>query len=185
MICDTFITRIRRFYRCLNGATAIEFAFFSIPFTFLLIGIVEISMLSAAGTLLQGSTDDAARLIRTGQAQNSGDPQAAFEDMLCEKVSLLINCDGLIYEAISIDENTAGFGDLSANMDLVAPSFDEDGQLEASGFDTGDENSLVIIRVAYNYPLITPFVGPFLSDDNDNTKLLLSTAIIQNEPYDF
>jgi Flp pilus assembly protein TadG len=176
---------IKTFHNNNDGATAVEFGFFAIPFVFLLIGMVEVGMLSTAGTLLQGGTDDAARLIRTGQAQSSGDPQAAFEDLLCEKVELLINCDDLVFEAIAIDSSANGFGGIADDMSLVDPTFDGDGNLDPSGFDSGSHSSLVIVRVAYNYPLMTPFVGPFLADNTNNTKLLMATAIIQNEPYDF
>jgi Flp pilus assembly protein TadG len=175
----------KKFHHNSDGATAVEFGLFAIPFVFLLIGMVEVGMLSTAGTLLQGGTDDAARLIRTGQAQNSGDAQAAFEDLLCEKVELLINCDDLVFEAIAIDSSDTGFGGIADDMTIVDPVFDADGNLQPSGFDSGSHNSLVIIRVAYNYPLMTPFVGPFLADGANNTKLLMATAIIQNEPYDF
>lgn len=177
-----FFTRIKHDQ---DGATAVEFALFAIPFIFLLIGMVEVGMLSTAGTLLQGGTDDAARLIRTGQAQNSGDPQAAFEDLLCDRVDLIINCNNLVYEAIAIDSSSTGFSGIADDMSLVNPTFDADGNLDPSGFDSGSHNSLVIVRVAYNYPLMTPFVGPFLADNTNNTKLLMATAIIQNEPYDF
>jgi len=167
-----------------DGVTAIEFAFFAVPFVFLLIGMIEIGMMSTAGTILQGGTDDAARIIRTGQAQQSADPQGLFEDRLCDKVNLLLDCDDLVYEVIKIDDGQ-GFGGVSDNMSLIEPSFDSDGNLASDGFDPGSENSLVIVRVTYRYPLLSPFVGPFFSDKNDNTRLLMSTAIIQNEPYDF
>lgn len=167
-----------------DGVTAVEFAFFAIPFVFLLIGMVEIGMMSTAGTLLQGATDDAARLIRTGQAQQSADPQATFEEKLCDTVDILINCDDLVYEVISFDESM-GFGGLSENMGLIEPTFNGAGDFESDGFDPGGENSLIIVRVTYDYPLLSPFVGPFLTDPGRNTKLLMSTAIIQNEPYDF
>ncbi|PCH98628.1 MAG: pilus assembly protein TadE [Alphaproteobacteria bacterium] len=167
-----------------DGATAVEFAFFAIPFVFILIGMIEIGMMSTAATLLQGGTDEAGRLIRTGQAQNSGDPQAAFEDELCATVGLLINCDDLVYEVIEIDEDD-GFSGAAANIVLLQPALDEDGNMEAGGFDPGNENSLVLVRAAYRYPLMTPFVAPFLSDGTDGKRLLIATTIIQNEPYDF
>jgi len=167
-----------------DGVTAVEFAFFAVPFVFLLIGMIEIGMLSTAGTLLQGATDDAARIIRTGQAQESADPQGAFEDRLCRKVDVILDCDDLVYEVIKLDESQ-GFGGISDNMALLEPTFDADGNLASDGFDPGAENSLIIVRVTYRYPLLSPFVGPFFSDKNDNTRLLMSTAIIQNEPYDF
>lgn len=167
-----------------KGATALEFAFFTIPFLFLLIGLVELGLMFTAGTLLQGATDNAARLIRTGQAQNSGDPEAAFRGELCDTVDLFLDCGNLVYEVIKIDD-AEGFGGASSNVTLVQPAIDEDGNLESDGFDPGEENSLVLVRVAYRYPLITPFIAPFLADNTDGKRLLMSTAIIQNEPYRF
>jgi len=149
-----------------------------------MVGMVEVGMLSTAGTLLQGATDDAARLIRTGKAQQSGDAQTMFENALCDKVDIMMDCNDLVYEVIKIDEDQ-GFGGIAGNMMLVEPTFDPNGDLVAGGFDPGVENSLVIARVSYRYPLFSPFVGPILADRGDNTKLLMSTAIIQNEPYDF
>lgn len=167
-----------------DGATAVEFAFFAIPFIFLLIGMVEVGMLTTASALLQGGTDDAGRLVRTGQVQSAADPEAAFRDQLCDKVSLLIRCDDLMYEVIHI-EDADGFSGAATNIVLLQPAFDEDGNLEADGFDPGVENSLILIRAAYRYPLMTPFVAPFLADKPDGKRLIMATTIIQNEPYEF
>lgn len=176
--------KMKKFNANDNGATAVEFAFFAIPFVFLLIGMVEVGMMSTAGTLLQGGTDNAGRLIRTGQIQEAGDPEAAFRDALCDEVHLLINCDNLVYEVIKIDDDD-GFSGAAANIVLLQPALDEDGNLEGQGFDPGAENSLVLVRAAYRYPLMTPFVAPFLGDERDGKRLLLATTIIQNEPYEF
>ena len=167
-----------------NGATAIEFALFSIPFLFILIGIIEMGLMFTAATLLQGATDDAARLIRTGQAQNSGSAQTMFEDMLCDKVSIFIPCGQLMYEVIRIDDED-GFSGASTNANIAQPQIDADGNLQIGEFDPGEENSLVLVRAAYRYPLMTPFIAPFLADNNDGKRLLMSTAIVQNEPYQF
>ena len=167
-----------------DGATAIEFAFFAIPFLFLIIGLIELGMMFTAASLLQSGTDSASRLIRTGQAQNSGDAQGAFEDLLCDKVSIFIRCDDLNYQVLRIDEDE-GFAEAADDASYTEPSIDEDGNMELSSFDAGGPNSLILVRVAYRYPLRTPFVGPFLSDRPDGKRLIMSTAIIQNEPYEF
>jgi Flp pilus assembly protein TadG len=173
----------KKYIKNQRGATAVEFAFFVIPFVFLLIGMVEVGMMSTAGTLLQGGTDTSGRLIRTGQAQESADPEATFRDALCDHVGVLIDCDELVYEVIRIDD-ADGFSGAAADIVLLQPALDEDGNMQAQGFDPGEENSLILIRAAYRYPLMTPFVAPFLGDD-DGRRLLMATTIIQNEPYDF
>ena len=178
------ITKIAKFFKRDAGSTAVEFAFFAIPMSFIIIGMVEIGMMSTAGTLLQGGTDGAARLIRTGQAQTSGDPEAAFRNKLCDAVDLMVDCDNLIYEVIRVPDDE-GFGDVASNMSQVDPIYDANNDLQPRGFDSGAENSLIVVRVAYPYPLRTPFVGPFLAESGKTTRLLMATAIIQNEPYEF
>lgn len=171
-------------YKNNDGATAIEFAFFVIPFLFLIIGLIELGMMFTAASLLQSGTDSAARLIRTGQAQDSGDAQGAFEDLLCDRVSLFIQCPDLMYQVTQIDEDD-GFSNAANDASYTQPAIDEFGNIELSSFDAGGPNSLIFVRVAYRYPLMTPFVGPFLSDHSDGKRLIMSTAIIQNEPYEF
>lgn len=175
--------RLCDFGRNRDGATAVEFALFAIPLTMLILGMIELTMLAAAGTLLQGATDDAGRLIRTGQVQNAADPQAAFEDMLCDKVDLYLDCDRLQYEAIVIEDGLFG----GAGISTAEPEYNPDGDLDTQGFDPGEENEVVLIRVAYRYPLLTPLVGPFFADEGvlNNTRLLMSTTVIKNEPYQF
>jgi Flp pilus assembly protein TadG len=85
---------IKRWLRGEDAATAVEFALVAFPFTYLLIGIVELSIMFAAMSTLDAATNDAARLIRTGQVQQTtGDPQQLFEDLLCSKVSVFIRSD--------------------------------------------------------------------------------------------
>lgn len=170
----------RAFRKSDDGTTAIEFAMLSVPFTLLLVGLVETGLFFTAGVLLDGASQDAARLIRTGQAQNSGDPQTMFEDRLCQKVGVFIDCNDLLYEAIPVADNSFD------SVDGMTPSFDEDGNLESQGFATGGSNDVVVIRVAYRYNFLTPFIGHFMGEAADRDgALLMTTVVARNEPYNF
>jgi Flp pilus assembly pilin Flp len=168
---------IKRWLRGEDAATAVEFALVAFPFTYLLIGIVELSIMFAAMSTLDAATNDAARLIRTGQVQQTtGDPQQLFEDLLCSKVSVFLPCDKIQYEVITM----SGFSDFAS----YPASFDEDGNLESSGFDPGSVDDVVLIRAAYRYPLLTPLLGSAFSDGPNNTKLMITTVVLETEPYD-
>jgi Flp pilus assembly protein TadG len=159
-----------------RAVTAVEFSLVAVPFVFLLIGIIEMSLMFAASATLNGATNDAARLIRTGQVQQaSGDPQQIFEDELCQKADALLDCTRLQYEVVTMD----GFADFAS----FPASYDVDGNLESQGFDPGGVNDVVMVRAVYRYPLMTPFIGQFLSDGPGNTKLLLATIVLETEPY--
>src|SRR5580704_17162023 len=81
----------RRPLRNQEGITAIEFAFVGPPFLLLLAAIFEVGLTLTTQSLLDGAARDAARLIRTGQAQSQGSPITAFQSLLCSEVSSLIS----------------------------------------------------------------------------------------------
>lgn len=161
-----------------RGVTAIEFGFVALPFFMLVIGIMELGMYYTTATVLESATVQAARVIRTGQAQESGDPLSTFTDTLCDKVDQVIDCSNLQFEVIN--PGGTNFSDAVG----AQPSFDGDGNLDSGGFDPGGASEVVIIRVAYRFPFATPWLGNLLGGA-DASVLLLSTATVRNEPYEF
>lgn len=160
-----------------EGATAVEFSLVAVPFLFLLIGIIEMSLMFAASANLNSATTDASRLIKTGQVQQAGgNPEDLFSNELCQKVNAFLNCSRLQYEVIRMD-NFSDFEDYAA-------SYDDDGNLESQGFDPGGSSDVILIRVSYLYPFMLPVIGNLLSDGPNMTRHLVSTVVLQNEPYD-
>ncbi len=168
----------KSFFKDNDGSTAIEFALVSIPFIMLLIAVIEISLMFTASSTLQAATQEAARLIRTGQVQQSGtDPEEMFREALCEFSTVFVPCNQIQYEVISMD---GGFSDYADYQ----PEYDDDGNLESQGFTPGGVNDVVLVRAVYRYPLITPMVGPLFADGPNNTRLMVATVVMENEPYD-
>ena len=165
--------------KCQQGATAVEFSLIVLPLVMLLVGVLELAMFYARATVLEGATAAAARVVRTGEAQKSADAQGLFEQALCAQIETMMNCDDLIYEVIRPDS------DDFASATNLAPVFDSDGNLISSGFDAGDMSDVVVVRTAYRYHFATPFLGPVLSGAADNSKLIMATITMRNEPYDF
>ena len=162
-----------------DGTTAIEFSLAAFPFLLTAIGIIEISLMFTAGSLLEGGLHDASRLIRTGQIQQSGgDPQQIFEDAFCNQVSFMIDCDSIGYEAITIPSGS--FFDASA----LQPQFDGSGAFVPSGFDPGEVSDVVLVRAIYEYPLMTPLIGHLMTGGEGRYRFI-TTTIFQNEPYEF
>lgn len=161
-----------------QGVTAIEFSLLALPFIMFVIGIIELAMMFAGTFLLQGSVSEAARLIRTGQVQQSvgGDPREIFRETLCAEARILLDCDRVQFDVRTIER----FRDAGARAGI-----DEDGNLENTSFEAGGVSDIVIVRAAYLYPLMTPMIGRFFADYPNNRKLLLSTVVFQTEPYDF
>lgn len=161
-----------------EGSTAIEFALLFIPYLFLTLGIIEMSIMYATASMLEGATGTAARMIRTGQIQQaeSGDPEELFRDAVCDYAAVLLQCDQVIIEARRMD-SFSDYDDMGAN-------YDEDGNLVSQGFDPGGAEDKVLIRVGYRYNMMTPFIGPLLAGA-DNSRFFMSTIVLQTEPYEF
>ncbi len=167
----------RQWRGCQEGTTAIEFSLLAVPFMFFIVAIIELSLMFVADSLLQGSVNDASRLIRTGQVQQTGgDPQAMFQQALCDSAVALLNCNNFQYDVMPI----ADF----ANADLN-PVLDVNGNLLNQQFDPGGVSDVILIRVTYRYPLMTPLIGQLFSNYPNNIRLLISTIVLQTEPYDF
>lgn len=159
-----------------DGAAALEFAFLGIPFFFFVIGIIEVALMMANASIMEGAVYDAARMVRTGQVQQNGDPEAAFRAAICDH-AIIMDCDGFEYYVTTLDS----FSDAEENL----PEFDEEGSMENQDFEAGGSGDIVMIRVSYLYQFMTPWIGEIFTDYPNNTRLMMSTVVLQTEPYEF
>ena len=161
-----------------EGATAIEFAFLAMPYLLLSLGIIELSLMFASESMLEGATTRAARVVKTGQLQQSGSANLEndFRAKLCEYAPVMIRCDDIVIEARVMES----FADYAS----MQPQFDQDGQMESDGFALGGSSENIMIRVAYNYTAFTPLVGQMLWGA-DSSRMFMSTIVLKSEPYDF
>ncbi len=165
---------VTRLLRDRRGTAAIEMAMIGPVFALVFVGIVEVSTLGFASTMLETAATDAARLIRTGQLATSADPLADFTAALCGGLPAMIDCG-----KISID--VRNFTNMAA-VDLSL-QLDEDGNPTGTAFAPGGPEQITLVRVAYRWDFFTPLIGTLMSDNGTNSALLLSTAVFQNEPY--
>lgn len=166
-----------RWVRDVSAVAAVEFSLIGLPFILMTVGVVEMALVFTSQSVLQNATFSAARLIRTGQLQQGqmGDPEQAFRQAVCDFAELAIRCDNIQFTVSRLDD----FSD----ADDMQPEFDEDGNLQNTEFEPGAENDVVLIRVVYNYRITTPVMQQVLSDVGSDRRGLMSTIILQTEPY--
>lgn len=165
---------LRRLLRSKAGLTAIETALVLPPFILLTFGIIETAMLYFMATSLEAQTAAAGRKIRTGAVQAAANPLQAFKDELCGGLGGLIDCTKVILDVRSYPS----FGG------VAYPSFlNPDGTPNNPQFQTGGPGDIVIVRVIYQWQILTPFLGEFFGDNGGQTKQLSSAAAFKNEPY--
>ncbi|MBV9549145.1 MAG: pilus assembly protein [Alphaproteobacteria bacterium] len=159
-----------------SGSAAIEFAFVAPVFFMFLFGIIEGGIMFFGQAALMNSVQDAARLIRTGQAQGSLD-QTGFTQQICNGISGLLDCGNL---QVDVQNYPTGFGTSQSS-----PT-DSNGNLLSgqNRYNTGGPCDVVIVRAFYKYNIITPVLTPFLaSNAGNNFNWLTASAAFRNEPY--
>lgn len=168
---------LRRFRRSKRGSVAIEFGMVAVPFLILLTAILETALVFHGQVMLDSGLNEAARMIRTGQAQEAGLNAEAFRTEVCERVWGMIDCDDTLYIDVRSFENFDGID--------VPPPLDESGEVNDSfAYDAGAEGEIVVARAFYEMFLFTPTVwGIGLSNMTTGNRLLTSSATFRNEPF--
>ncbi len=174
------IRRLRLWSKKNDGVVAVEFALLALPLYMMIMGIIETALFFTAGAVLEGASASAARLIRTGQVQTATEPEAFFEEELCDNAVMMLDCSKLQYEVIHVSPNTF------TEAENYESEFDEDGNLIPGPFNPGNSNDVTIIRAAYRYEFLTPFLGAMMTGDTDTNALThVATVVLKAEPYDF
>lgn len=165
---------LRRFRKHESGVAAVEFVLVAPLFLFLVFAIFETSILYIIATVMEGETALAARAIRTGQLQQEADPETAFRETLCRNLGNVLNCDNVIVDVRTFDD----FGEMDFD-DFV----DEDGNASGNLFLPGTADDIVLVRIAYVYTIITPYLSRILPPVGVDTVILYSGAAFKNEPF--
>jgi len=160
-----------------SGVSAVEFSLIGLPFLIMVIGIIEMALMFTAQSLLEASTAQASRQIRTGAVQQGGGEEA-FTDAMCDFARVFIPCEEIQYQVVAMED----FGDAE---EFPPPSYDEDGNLNDQGFDPGGVSDVVMIRTSYTYPIKTPMMQVLLTNNGGGSRVMLSTVVLQTEPYEF
>jgi Flp pilus assembly protein TadG len=166
---------VRRFVAARGGSSIVEFALILPPFLLMLMGTLETSMVLFVSTHLEGSVNDAARQIRTGNVQGAADPVAEFRNILCGRLEIVLDCDSrLVIDVRPFNQ----FGSITFDA-----FFDENGEPQGNGFNAGTAGDIVLVRVAYNWEIQTPLLGELLADDGTSRKVIMAAAAFRNEPF--
>ena len=169
---------MRRFRRDRSGASMVEFALIAGLFLFLIFAVLDIALIYWATFELENATNDAARLIRTGQVQK-GPPMGAatFKSQICAKTSILWDCSGKLQVNV---EGFSAFGDVAP----VDP-FDADGELKQNfAFQPGSGEDIVLVTAFYEWQPFSLFPGLALSNMSNGNLLLRAALTFKNEPFE-
>jgi Flp pilus assembly protein TadG len=161
-----------------SGASALEFAILAGPVIFLLLAVLEVSLVFIATFSLENATAQGARLIRTGQAQTQGFNASSFQTELCKNMVGPLDC-----ARVKLDvRNFSSFGGVSGN--LPSP-LDGNGNVKNSfSYAPGKGGDVVVVRAFYEWEVTGRMPkGVGLSNLGNGNRLLQATATFRNEPF--
>jgi Flp pilus assembly protein TadG len=171
---------LRRFRRNRRGSAAVEFAFVAPLFFVLLFAIIETALVFFAAQVLETGTQDSARLMLTHQAQDQGMTQAQFKQDICNRVALLLSCDGVYVDVksyaagstVSISDPIDGAGNFVDNFSYQTTP--------------GGSAATVVVRSFYQWPMFVTGLGYNIANISRTTsyskRLLAATAAFRVEP---
>jgi Flp pilus assembly protein TadG len=135
---------------------------------------------------MSNAADDIARQLRTGQIRIS-DPTFTHDsltDRVCEKLEIMVadDCPGLHVDLRSFDT----FEEAAALRIEYLGSSKDDRTLAPSNFtfNPGPSLSKNVLRVFYEWPVITDFMRASMSNLAGGKTLHFATVTWQNEPFD-
>jgi Flp pilus assembly protein TadG len=164
-----------------SGAAALEFVMVVFPFFYVLGCIVETGVMLFTEYVLQSSVQDAARQIRTGSAQTANLDAAAFKAKICQRVSILVNCNSSVTVYV---RPASSFSSLKSTIpSYLNVGLKDDGTPNPTSYDCGQPSQPAAVIATYDWTFAMPFMS-FLGNIKGNTaRRLGGIAIFRNEPY--
>lgn len=168
---------LRTYLRHRGGNAAVEFALVVPVFLTFMFGILETGLVFLGNHILVNAVQETGRLIRTGQVQDQGIDEIQFRGLVCDRISMLMTCDARLQIDVRRFEQFTGMNApdaMNANGDWS----------ENFMFDPGAAGDIVLVRVFYEWPLISPIMQEGMQDTPNGTKLLTASAAFRNEPFE-
>jgi Flp pilus assembly protein TadG len=158
---------LRRLRRDRRGATLVEFSLIAFPSLILLLGTFEIGFIYWANQELENATRDAARLVRTGDAQARNLNQAQLKSEVCSRTAILVGCGS----RLRLDIRSA------PSFDAITPPEPNDGSggLKSEGefsYVPGSGNDVVLVSAFFDWKLLL-----------SGTTIIRAAMPARNEPF--
>ena len=171
---NAFRRLFRRFRRSRRGSAALEFALVAPIFFALLFAIIETALMFFASQVLETVTQNSARMILTGQAQQASYTQAQFATYVCSQIPALFSCNNVFIDVESSP---------SASSVAVNNCTDASGNFITAKYTPGGAGDIVVVQLCYKWPIFVTGLGYNIANLPGSMRLLRATAAFKNEPF--
>lgn len=180
-----------RFLRRRDGVTTIEFAFVAPILIFLIMGIVEFSLIAFTMATMESATFITSRLGKTGYTAPGLTREQTIKNTIANRTEGLLNPNLLkitynIYSGFNTNPQPEPCispsappcpGTAGVNFQDVNGNAEWDPDLSTAGL--GNAGDIVVYNVLYPWPVMTPILRPILG----NPFNIIVRTVVKNEPY--
>jgi len=180
------------FFRCQDGAAAVEFALIAPVLLLFTIGIIEMSFLMLTQNMMESATFAAARTGKTGFTEAGESREQSIRDALEDLAGTVmdvnqISIDSKTYNEFGdvgkpepfIDANANGTRDSGENFTDINGNGTYDTDMGSSGL--GGAGEVVVYTVSYPWHLTTPLLS--LIFGQNGIVNLTARTVVKNEPF--
>jgi Flp pilus assembly protein TadG len=172
---------VRRFMRSEKGSTAVEFSLVAFPFFMVMGCICETGIMLFSEYSIQAGVQEAAREIRTGQAQTAGLNKESFKAKICEITGIVINCESALTIYVKPANTFAGLQSILPNYLNVGAK--PDGTPYPTSYDCGTASQAAAVIATYDWKFTMPFMSFLANLPGGDKRRLYGLAIFENEPF--
>jgi Flp pilus assembly protein TadG len=173
--------RLKRFRKADDGSVLIEFGFIAPVFFLLVFVLIETALMMFQEYAMQAGIQEAARMIRTGQAQNAGWTVGSFKTKACEFAKIIPNCSSKI--KVYINSNTTFVTMKAAAPDFTTVGTGADGSDQNTTFTCGEPQQVVTVIATYDHQFIMPVMQFFKNTSSTSYRRLSAGVMFRNEPF--
>lgn len=172
---------VRRMIKSESGAAAVEFSLVAFPFFMIMGCICETGIMLFSEYAIQAGVQEAAREIRTGQAQNASLSAAGFKSKICELAGIVVDCEaGLTVYVRPANTFTALEATMPSYLNVGAKP---DGTPNPTSYDCGGPSQAAAVIATYDWDFTMPFMEFLGNINGGEMRRLYGLAIFQNEPF--
>lgn len=162
------------------GSVAVEFSLVVVPFMMIMLSTFEVGWFYFANAQADAATIEAARFIRTGQAQQGGFDKDAFFNKVCPSLAIFGDCNNTL--TVEVD-TFASYAALAADTSPVICQNDESDKIDELAYNPGTDHSIVRIRVCLLYNTLNPAIGANVSNVAGGKRRIYGSYVFKNEPF--
>jgi len=175
------LARVHAFARDERGVTAVEFGILALPFFTIILAILQTAILFLATQVLDSAVEDAARRVRTGEAQSYTIDQ--FRSYMCGYTFGLLG-SGCTDVQIKV-QVLSSFTNVTTAVPQSCSSSTCTWTAGWQAYDSGSSSCRAVMQVSayYRYPLLVVLPYFNLKNQPDNYRLIGGIRVFRNEPY--